>query len=97
MCSLKTLFLFAFDFFTVCFKNGGKSRTSAKTDDEELEISSPSILRRIFGTKKRFYERRKQTIRLLGHQATVATNGGSSYMFLIRPLISFPCYSLKSI
>ena len=43
----------------MCFKYGGKSRTSLKTDDEELEIGSLSI-----------YERRKQNIQLPGHQAT---------------------------
>ena len=35
----------------MCFKYGGKSRTSSKTDDEELEIGSLSILLRFFGTK----------------------------------------------
>ena len=52
------------------FKYGGKSRTSSKTDDEELEIGSPSILLRFFGTKNVFYERRKQNIGLPGHQAS---------------------------
>ena len=50
-----------------------------------------------------FYRRQKRTTRLLGHQATIATHGGSSYMFLVCPawpliilvLISAPYYSLK--
>ena len=56
-----------------------------------------------FWRQKRFYKRQKRTTRLLGHQATIATNGGSSYMFPVCPawpliisvLISAPFYSIK--
>ena len=56
-----------------------------------------------FWRQKRFYKRQKRTTRLLGHQATIATNGGSSYMFPVCPawpliisvLISAPFYSLN--
>ena len=87
-----------------CFKYGGKTEISSKTDDEELEIgSTPQDLMTHFWRLKRFYRRQKQTTRLLGHQATIATNGDSSYMFLVCParaliisvLISALYYSLK--
>ena len=87
-----------------CFEYGGKTRISSKTDDEELEIGSiPQDLMTHYWHQKRFCKRQKQTTRLLGHQATIATNGGSSYMFLVCPawpliisvLISAPYYPLK--
>lgn len=93
-----------------CFKYGGKTWISSKTDDEELKIGSTPLpppplqdLMTHFCHHKRFYKRQKQKTRLLGHQATIATNGGSSYMFLVYParpliisvLISAPYYSLK--
>ena len=83
------------------FKYGGKSRTSSKTDDEELEIGSPSILLRFFGTKN---VSMRDGNRPSGYRVIkLATNGGSSYMFQVRPawpliislLISSPYYSLK--
>ena len=83
------------------FKYGGKSRTSSKTDDEELEIGSPSILLRFFGTKN---VSMRDGNRPFGYRVIkLATNGGSNYMFLIRHawpliisfLISSPYYSLK--
>ena len=85
----------------MCFKYGGKSRTSSKTDHEELEIGSPSILLRFFGTKN---VSMRDGNRTFGYRVIkLATNGGSNYMFLIPhawPLIiSFlifsPYYSLK--
>ena len=87
-----------------CFKYGEKTRISSKTDDEELEIGSiPQDIMTHFWRQKYFYKRQKQTTRLLGHQATIAINSGSSYMFLVCParpliisvLISAPYYSLK--
>ena len=83
------------------FKYGGKSRTSSKTDDEELEIGSPSILLRFFGTKN---VSMRDGNRPFGYRVIkLATNGGSNYMFLIRHawpliislLIYSPYYSLK--
>ena len=83
------------------FKYGGKSRTSSKTDDEELEIGSPSILLRFFGTKN---VSMRDGNRPFGYRVIkLATNGASSYMFLVRPawpliislLIYSPYYSLK--
>ena len=83
------------------FKYGGKSRTSSKTDDEELEIGSPSILLRFFGTKN---VSMRDGNRTFGYRVIkLATNGGSNYMFLMRHawpliisfLISSPYYSLK--
>ena len=60
------------------FKYGGKSRTSSKTDDEELEIGSPSILLRFFGTKN---VSMRDGNRPFGYRVIkLATNGGSSYV-----------------
>ena len=83
------------------FKYGGKSRTSSKNDDEELEIGSPSILLRFFGIKN---VSMRDGNRTFGYWVIkLATNGGGSYMFLICHawpliisfLISSPYYSLK--
>ena len=60
------------------FKYGGKSRTSLKTDDEELEIGSRSILLSFFSTKNVSMRDGNRTFSY--RVIKLPTNGGSSYM-----------------